>query len=109
MIFRRETGFFDSLIGTFKSVNNATDRLAELQAMTFFSLLEKADLTPDAPSKKGRDIEPPKPKEDAPGKDSPKSGYQIQLRHNIEIHLPATKDIEVYNAIFKALKEHLVE
>ena len=30
------------------------------------------------------------------------------LRYNIEIHLPATKDIEVYNAIFKSLREHLI-
>jgi len=31
------------------------------------------------------------------------------LHYNIQIHLPATKDIEVYNAIFKSLKEHLFE
>jgi hypothetical protein len=29
------------------------------------------------------------------------------LHYNIQIHLPATKDIEVFNAIFKSLKEHL--
>jgi hypothetical protein len=31
------------------------------------------------------------------------------LHYNIQIHLPATKDVEVYNAIFKSLKEHLFE
>ena len=31
------------------------------------------------------------------------------LRYNIKVHLPATKDVEVYNAIFKSLKEHLLE
>jgi hypothetical protein len=31
------------------------------------------------------------------------------LHYNIQIHLPASKDIEVYNSIFKALKEHLFE
>ena len=30
------------------------------------------------------------------------------LHYNIQIHLPATKDVEVYNAIFKSLKEHLI-
>jgi hypothetical protein len=30
------------------------------------------------------------------------------LHYNIQIHLPATKDIEVFNAIFKSLKEHLL-
>lgn len=29
------------------------------------------------------------------------------LHYNIPIHLPATKDVEVYNAIFKSLREHL--
>jgi len=32
----------------------------------------------------------------------------LQLRYNIQVHLPATKDADVYNAIFKALKEHLL-
>jgi hypothetical protein len=31
------------------------------------------------------------------------------LHYNIQIHLRATKDIEVFNAIFKSLKEHLLE
>ena len=31
------------------------------------------------------------------------------LHYNIQIHLPATKDVEVFNAIFKSLKEHLLE
>lgn len=31
-----------------------------------------------------------------------------QFHYNIQIHLPATTDISVYNAIFKSLKENLV-
>ena len=31
------------------------------------------------------------------------------LNYNIQVHLPATKDVEVYNAIFKSLKEHLID
>jgi hypothetical protein len=30
------------------------------------------------------------------------------FHYNIQIHLPATTDISVYNAIFKSLKEHLM-
>ena len=30
------------------------------------------------------------------------------FHYNIQIHLPATKDISVYNAIFKSLREHLL-
>ena len=45
-----------------------------------------------------------------PTKESEKtSGRIIGLKYDIAIHLPATKDIEVYNAIFKSLREHLVD
>ncbi len=33
----------------------------------------------------------------------------ISFQHNIEIHLPATTDISVYNAIFKSLRDNLVD
>jgi hypothetical protein len=33
----------------------------------------------------------------------------VRLNYNIQIHLPPTKDVEVYNAIFKSLREHLLE
>ena len=32
----------------------------------------------------------------------------FSFNHNIEIHLPATTDISVYNAIFKSLRENLL-
>jgi len=33
----------------------------------------------------------------------------INLSYTINLNLPATKDIEVFNAIFKSLKEHILE
>jgi hypothetical protein len=33
---------------------------------------------------------------------------QTQMHYNIQIHLPETRDVAVYEAIFKALKEHLL-
>ena len=33
----------------------------------------------------------------------------INLSYTINLNLPATKDIEVFNAIFKSLKQHLLE
>jgi hypothetical protein len=38
-----------------------------------------------------------------------KGQLTVGLHYNIQIHLPATKDLEVYNAIFKSLKDHLLE
>ena len=31
-----------------------------------------------------------------------------EMHYNIQIHLPETRDITVYDAIFKSLKEHLL-
>jgi Family of unknown function (DUF5343) len=36
------------------------------------------------------------------------NGKGINLSYTINLNLPATKDIEVFNAIFKSLKEHLL-
>lgn len=33
----------------------------------------------------------------------------MSFQHNIEIHLPATTDVSVYNAIFKSIRENLLE
>jgi len=100
--------------GRFKSVHNASDVVAARQAATFLALLDLADLSGAVPPK------PKKEDKHAPGehKDEdtkkhtpsfPPAPSLAGLRYNIEIHLPATKDTEVYNAIFKSLKEHLLE
>lgn len=96
--------------GKFKSSHNASPNTAKLMAATFFALLDLADLnaTPPAPSEaKGtpQEIPPPKEAEEGP----PKAHGRPSLHYNIQIHLPATKDIEVFNAIFKSLKEHLLD
>lgn len=102
-----------AIIGRFKSVHNATDAVAERQAMTFFAFLKLADITaqPKSPAKpkegpleKEKDLEKP----GKPGLELHPLSFS-GLRYNIEIHLPATKDVEVFNAIFKSLKEHLLD
>ncbi|MDP3744537.1 MAG: DUF5343 domain-containing protein [Methylotenera sp.] len=37
------------------------------------------------------------------------SSEGINLSYTINLNLPATKDIEVFNAIFKSLKQHLIQ
>jgi len=99
-----------AVAGVFKSVNNVNDRLAEIQTATFLALLDKADVGGE---KGGR-----KPPEEETQQEQPAHGSEassgatartLHLRHNVEVHLPATKDIEVYSASFKALKEHLLD
>ena len=104
--------------GKFKSVHNAKDRSAELMAKTFFSLMKIADL-----GNKPKHVEEKKPEYaeevgEIDGKPAMRASHAQPnhalsttppgLHYNIQIHLPATKDVEVYNAIFKSLKEHLI-
>jgi hypothetical protein len=99
----------DLIQGKFKSVHNVTERTAELMAKTFFALLKQADISHESTKPK---VELPKePAKDLPANTAPlpnKGAGLAGLHYNIQIHLPATKDVEVYNAIFKSLKEHLV-
>jgi hypothetical protein len=90
-------------------------------ASTFYALLDLADLDAyppvDSPS---IEVEAPvksnEPEKSSipsvvTGMNSPEHHAKAKptLHYNIQIHLPATKDIEVFNSIFKALKEHLLD
>jgi hypothetical protein len=104
--------------GKFRSAHNASPNTAKLMASTFYALLEMADLslaTPpktedDKPEKEPeREREVPLPRKSDPAADASPSHHRPTFHYNIEIHLPATKDVEVFNAIFKSLREHLLE
>ena len=96
--------------GKFKSTHNASPNTAKLMASTFYALLGLADLTTHVIEKKKEQqpeaIPPSTPKTvETP----PPVTHRATLHYDIQIHLPATKDVEVFNAIFKALREHLLE
>lgn len=97
--------------GKFKSFHNVSDNVSELMAKTFIALLEMADInsqdgTHTQEIAKEVDSQNSDKHDDLPrGKANRLSG----LHYNIQIHLPATKDVEVYNAIFKSLRGHLLE
>jgi hypothetical protein len=96
--------------GKFKSYHNVSDNLAGLMAKTFFALLPLADIStkssPAAALLGQLSTNAPQVQDETASPDHtriPTAG----LHYNIQIHLPATKDVEVYNAIFKSVKEHL--
>ena len=104
-----------SITGKFKSYHNTSDNVADLMSKTFFGLLELGDLDASATvSSNGSEHSQGSSTENT--SDSRKT-QQIRapsnrvsgLHYNIQIHLPATKDVEVYSSIFKSLKEHLLE
>jgi len=98
----------DAIKGKFKSYHNASDNTAYNQAATFYALLKLADLeepkkTPKVTAVASEQPSPPSPPAPSEAAKAPSFHY------NIQVHLPATKDVEVYNAIFKSLREHFVE
>lgn len=99
----------EAIEGKFKSFHNASDHVAGLMTKTFFGLLNLADLSrrpiaPPSGKEPAKKIEPEPP----PAPNVIENGIS-GLHYNIQIHLPATKDVEVYNSIFKSLREHLFE
>lgn len=97
-----------AITGKFKSFHNASDDVAQRMAKTFFALLDLADLN-------SVDKQPEPEADDASdGVDSEAVTALSRhvgvagLHYNIQIHLPSTKEVEVYNAIFKSLREHLI-
>lgn len=66
--------------------------------------IAKFGAAPDMPKDKGEE------KDNKPDKDKNNNEKEVIkpcFHYNIQIHLPATTDISVYNAIFKSLKNNL--
>jgi len=100
---------YSAIEGKFKSYHNVSDNVALNMRRTFYSLLALADLSG---KRKKVQKQPEIQKEISPDSQNDPTDIVVpnggpSLNYNIQIHLPPTKDIEVYNAIFKSLKEHL--
>jgi len=104
--------------GKFKTTFNSTDAVAQNRANTFFSLLDLCDqdtlktgsaivAKPAKGPEAAQDEQPPVISSSRTANVTTNAG--LGLHYNIQIHLPPTKDIEVYNAIFKSIKEHLID
>jgi hypothetical protein len=99
--------------GKFKSFHNASDNAAMLMTKTFYGLLPLADISAKSSHKPSDDRTPEESIStkvvETSGPPSRRHVTNPTLHYNIQIHLPATKDVEVLNAIFKSLKEHLFD
>ncbi len=91
-----------------------SDTVLQFMANTFVSLCKYADFS-KAPSKELMTIKNDESMVDDNMKDPHKMTHELvnkkittEMHYNIQIHLPETRDITVYDAIFKSLKEHLL-
>lgn len=101
----------EAIEGKFQSTHNTTPRVAKQQTLTFFTLLKLANLEAARSRRTSMPIAVVEERPASASSEKPPSlppSSKVDLRYNIEVHLPPTKDIEVYNAIFKALREHLL-
>ena len=121
-VIKREPSESDikMIAGKYKSTYNIADSTANRAARTFWALYSMCDhdvLKGKEPSKATKLPQKPEaalePKESKEGKatETDRTGIlqPLGLNYNIQIHLPATKDVEVYNAIFKSLREHIID
>jgi hypothetical protein len=100
------------LIGKLKTLTGAgaDDKVIPAVASTFSELVKLADFENAVPTKPKSEEEPIHDEDDSPTKQPPhqKLKTHLGLSYTINLNLPATTEIEVFNAIFKSLKEHIL-
>lgn len=93
----------------FKSVTGKGDAVALKMATTFKALAAAGDWAaappPSLPAPAEEQQPPPPPKPAS----QPPAGAELLLHHDVHVHLPATSDVAVYTAIFRALKDELLD
>lgn len=104
----------ETIKGAIARVSEAEERYVSLMTNTFVALCSFASFSArERPDESRPEMAtPPTETNNAampPISAIPHAPHKLAFRYNIEIHLPATTEIAVYNAIFKSLKEHLGE
>lgn len=110
----------DMIAGKFKSTYNLSDPVSDRCAATFLSLWKLADQQHIKANEETKSTESVVGDDDSDQStlDTKKSTKNLQdsgtnnplgLTYTIQIHLPATKDIEVFNAIFRSLRDHIID
>ncbi len=89
----------------FKSVSGKGEAVSKKMATTFKSLCELADWSQsnDTPTPPTVEVSAPDEKQ---ANDRPAG---LALHHDVHVHLPATSDVSVYTAIFRALRAELLD
>ncbi len=102
----------EEIIGKFKTLTSGSKENATLghMASTFLNLCAYADwntptsISKEPPMPDGEQVDPPSVKSEPKGEMKLKG---FDLNYDIHIHLPATRDQAVYDALFASLAKHL--
>ncbi len=83
-------------------------------AATFLELVKLADFKINKNNPKKVDVKKLEEEKIIPPFNSPEpsimgNGQRLGISYTINLNLPATPDVEVFNAIFKSIKEHLLK
>lgn len=91
------------LTAIFKNVSGKSESVAKKMATSFKALADAADWTGGTPPETAQDEQLPEKADGAartPG---------VSLHQDVHIHLPSTSDVSVYTAIFRALRDELLD
>jgi hypothetical protein len=99
----------DELKGWFKSKTGQGESVATKMATTFKSLASNADFSQVAASATKTEEQKPEPLRDEKERKSAGAAAQFGLVYRFEIHLPDTQNVDTFRAIFKALREELIQ
>jgi len=94
----------NELIELFKNVTGKGEAVSQKLATTFKALADAADLTAASQERLPND----EPSTTSAEGDATKSSA-VMLHHDVHIHLPPTSDVTVYTAIFRALRQELLD
>jgi Family of unknown function (DUF5343) len=96
------------LTGIFSRLSDKGDAVNRKMASTFKVLAELADFqAPLVPQTADEEVPPHEERGEAPSMEVERIRGAIALRHDVHVHLPVTTDINVYDAIFRSLRENL--
>lgn len=98
----------DEIRGAISRITGKDENSVNRYLATFKTLASLAKFG-SSPRLKEKPLEKDKAPEKEPTKPAqPQSGLGFEFFHNIQIHLPATTDVAVYNAIFKSIRDNLM-
>jgi len=103
----------DKLTGQVVEITGAAkdDRSTQAIVGTFFALKDLADFDSDpvdAQEQKAERAPEPSTDHNTPSRFVEQDNVELRVGYTINLNLPETKDPEVFNAIFKALRENLL-